>query len=38
MTIKLKQADIGGVNMLEKQGNHKSKPNNAFTKTKRKRT
>ena len=38
MTFRLKQADIERVNILEKQGNHKSKPNNIFTKTKKKRT
>ena len=40
MTISLKQADRGykGVNILEKQGNHKPKPNNTVTKTKKKRT
>ena len=38
MTIRQKQADIGRVNMLEKQGNHKSNPNITFTKTEKKST
>ena len=34
MTIRLKQAVMQeGVNMLTKQGNHKSKPNITFTNT-----
>ena len=35
MTIRLKQARV---NILEKQGNYKSEPNNTVTKTKRMRT
>ena len=38
MTIRLKQAVIGRVNILTKQGNHKSKPNITFTKATKKRT
>ena len=39
MTIRLKQADTQErVNILEKQGNHKSKPNITLTKTKKKGT
>ena len=34
MTTSLKQADIGRGNILEKQGNYKSKTYNRFTKTK----
>ena len=33
MTIRKKQADIGRLNLLKKQGNHKSKPNITVTKT-----
>ena len=36
MTNRLKQADIGRITILEKQGNHKSKLNNTFIKTKQK--
>ena len=33
MTINLKQTDIGRVNILEKQGNYKSRTYNNFRKT-----
>ena len=33
MTIRQKQQIQEGVNILKKQGNHKSKPNITFTKT-----
>ena len=35
MTIRLKQEDTGGVNILEKQENHKSKLNISFTESKK---
>ena len=35
MTIRLKQADIGRVNILEKQGTHKSKPKKYIHKNKK---
>ena len=38
MTIRLKQADIGRVNILKKQGNQQSKQNITFTKTEKKST
>ena len=38
MAINLKQEDIENVNIFEKQRNHKSKPNNTFTNTKKNRT
>ena len=37
MATSRKQADKEGVNILEKQGNHKLKTNNRFTETKKKR-
>ena len=37
MTIRLKQAEQEGLNILKKQGNQKSKPNITYTKTKKKK-